>query len=369
MRNIPDTRRRPNLIVLNYSINSSNPIFAHQVSTVQGIAPYFNLVTVITTEKSGLRLDDNISVMEVNWDEGHLFRNIFNFYRTSLPIVFRNRGAVLFSHMTETQSLLIAPLTKVLRIRHFLWYAHKSNPLRLRICGRFVDGIITSTKGSSPLLRCDQFAIGQAISSEQFPFREHGSGFGRFLHVGRISPSKGIDKILDFFFEVSSSSIVSLNLVGSLPDATAVRYWSDIQSRYQSLFADGKVKYLGAMNRSALTDCIANHDLFVHAFEGSLDKALLEATISGLPVITLNDEYIKVFGPWDKSARQISLNSEFTALRMLDRTQINSELIRRSNLVSENHSLDSWITKLVCVLQGNGDDFKYNSGVVKGVKV
>lgn len=369
MTNTPDTTRLPCLIVLNYSMDSRNPIFAHQVSTIQGIAHYFDSVTVITTENSGLALGENISVNLVNWVEGHSFRNILNFYRISLPIVFQNRRAIIFSHMTETQSLLIAPFAKALRIRHFLWYAHKSNPLRLRASSLFVDGVITSTEGSSPLLRCDQFAIGQAISSEQFPFREHGSRLERFLHIGRISPSKGIDKILDFVLEMSSSSNVSLTLVGSLPDALAVSYWTEIQSRYQSLFASGRVKYLGAMNRSDLRDCIANHDLFVHAFEGSLDKALLEATISGLPVITLNREYVEIFGRWNKSTIHLDLPSELTALQRLKDSEITSELIHRSALVRENHSLDSWITKLACILQGKGDDFKYTSRVVKGVKV
>jgi glycosyltransferase involved in cell wall biosynthesis len=271
--------------------------------------------------------------------------------------------------MTETQSLLIAPFAKALRIRHFLWYAHKSNPLRLRVCSRFVDGVITSTKGSSPLLRCDQCAIGQAISPEQFPFREHSSRFERFLHIGRVSPSKGIDKILDLVLEMSNSSNISLTLVGSLPDASALNYWSEMQSRYQTLFASGRVKYLGAMNRSDLRDCIANHDLFVHAFQGSLDKALLEATVSGIPVITLNREYVEIFGRWDKSTFPLDLRSELTALERLNDSEITSELIHRSALVRENHSLDSWITKLARILQGKGDDFKYTSGVVKGIKV
>jgi glycosyltransferase involved in cell wall biosynthesis len=369
MRNKPDAARLPSLIVLNYSMDSRNPIFAHQVSTIQGIAPYFNSVIVITSEDSGLKLDENISVKLVNWVEGHSLQNIINFYRISLPIVFQNKGAILFSHMTETQSLLIAPFAKALRMRHYLWYAHKSNPLRLRACSRFVDGVITSTKGSSPQLRCDQFVIGQAISSEQFPFREHEARFEKFLHIGRISPSKGIDKILDFVSELSNSSKVSLTLVGSLPDELSVSYWSEIQSKYRALFVSGRVKYLGAMNRSELKACISDHDLFVHAFEGSLDKALLEATISGLPVITLNREYIEIFGHWDKSAFHLDLKSELTALQRMKDSEIKGELIHRSALVRENHSLNLWIARLACILQGKGDDFKYTSGVIKGIKV
>lgn len=203
MRNKPDTTRLPCLIVLNYSMASGSPVFAHQVSTVQGIAPYFNSVTVITTENSESTLDENISVNLVNWVEGHSFRNILNFYRISLPIVFQNRGAILFSHMTETQSLLIAPFAKALRIKHFLWYAHKSNPLRLRACSRLVDGVITSTKGLRLYFVVTNLQSVKPISPEQFPFREHGSRFERFLHIGRISPSKGIDRVLDLVLEIS----------------------------------------------------------------------------------------------------------------------------------------------------------------------
>ena len=369
MRKKPDTSRLAGLIVFNYSMSSRNPVFAHQISAVQELALYFDSVTVITTEKSEVALAENISINLANWVEGRFFRNIFNFYRISLPIIFQNKGAILFSHMTETQSLLIAPFAKVLRIKHFLWYAHKSNTFRLRLCSRFVDGIITSTQGSSPLLKCNQFAIGQAISPADFPFLVHNSRFERFLHIGRISPSKGIDKILDIVSGINFSPSASLTLVGSLPDAVAVRYWSEIKSRYQALFVSGKVEYLGALKHSHLNDVLANHDLFVHAFEGSLDKAILEATISGLPVITLNREYVEVFGSWNNSSTQIDLQSELIALRKLDASEITNELLRRSRLVREHHSLDSWVTKLTCIFQGSGDDFKYNSGKAKGVKV
>jgi hypothetical protein len=100
-----------------------------------------------------------------------------------------------------------------------------------------------------------------------------------------------------------------------------------------------------------------------------LDKALLEATISGLPVITLNREYVEIFGRWNKSTFHLDLRSELTALQRLNESEITSELIQRSALVRENHSLNSWITKLACILQGKGQDFKYTSRVVRRVKV
>ena len=90
-------------------------------------------------------------------------------------------------------------------------------------------------------------------------------------------------------------------------------------------------------------------DFFLHAYRGSLDKALLEATCHGLPVVTLNKEFIEIFGKWGRT-NELSLESEFLALSNLDNVARNAEIERRANIVVREHSLDHWTERMVTIL-------------------
>ena len=70
--------------------------------------------------------------------------------------------------MTSIQSTFISPLTRVLRIRHYLWYAHTSNNIYLQISRALTNGIITSTPGSCPIKGRKVYPIGQAVDSKVF---------------------------------------------------------------------------------------------------------------------------------------------------------------------------------------------------------
>ena len=74
---------------------------------------------------------------------------------------------------------------------------------------------------------------------------------------------------------------------------------------------------------------------------GSLDKTLIEATLSGLPVVTTNPEYLENFGSWIGSDGS-SLKEEFLALLTYTRDELANELKRRRDIAANHHSLENW---------------------------
>ena len=89
---------------------------------------------------------------------------------------------------------------------------------------------------------------------------------------------------------------------------------------------------------------------FFHAYIGSLDKTLVESTMLSVPVVTINPEYIKIFGSWSSSG-SVSLDSEYRAMRSLNFTELELELERRHSLALRNHSLTNWINLLSQLLK------------------
>ena len=102
-----------------------------------------------------------------------------------------------------------------------------------------------------------------------------------------------------------------------------------------------------------MPEILQTYDCFIHSFQGSLDKTIVEATFSGLPVITINNEYRKIFGGWDliNTGMNNSLKDEALLLLKLDGDKRQSEINRRYEVAVEQHELTGWIDRLVSILK------------------
>ena len=153
-------------------MDEESAVLSHQIEAVRNLAPYFKSVLVLTGKVGKITsLPSHVQVLNTNWVPNQNVRNVIKFYTFFLQSYNFEDRPVIFSHMTALQSALIAPLMKILRIRHFLWYAHKKNNTYLRFCTLFVNGFITSTTGSFPARTRNLFVIGQAIDQDQFKAR------------------------------------------------------------------------------------------------------------------------------------------------------------------------------------------------------
>ena len=109
------------------------------------------------------------------------------------------------------------------------------------------------------------------------------------------------------------------------------------------------IKFTKSINRQEVPHFLNRKDCFIHAFQGSLDKTLIESTLCMLPVVTINSEYIKIFGSWSEK-KSITLSQEIEHLFNLSDEAINKELQRRFDIAYSNHSLDQWVSKLLKIL-------------------
>jgi glycosyltransferase involved in cell wall biosynthesis len=239
--------------------------------------------------------------------------------------------------MVPIHAAVTSPISRLFRIRHVLWYAHAVTPLSLRFANLFVNQILTSTPGSCNLTSRKVTPIGQGVDSKLFQFRNRSfESLVDVLYVGRTDESKNIPEIID---AVASAKLLfpklQLAIVGGGPALSENLSPPWVQAQ-------------GKAARSDLPLVYGNADFFIHAFRGSLDKVLVEAALSGLPVITENDEFqkfFKIFG-----IRSTPLYDQLINLLSSDKSVI-SEIVEfncQSALI--NHELAGWITKIVASL-------------------
>ena len=126
----------------------------------------------------------------------------------------------------------------------------------------------------------------------------------------------------------------------------ALEYAMQIKRKY----SNSSITFTPAIKREGVPEALSEHDIFVHAYRGSLDKTLIEATLVGLPVITVNKAYIEEFGSWS-SGNSFTLKQEFLAFQNFDEKLRSEELSRRYQYAVSNHSLKIWSEKLTEILK------------------
>ena len=108
------------------------------------------------------------------------------------------------------------------------------------------------------------------------------------------------------------------------------------------------VRVRGRAARSELPLVYGNADVFIHAFRGSLDKVLVEAALSGLPVITENDEFQKIFRIF--GIRSAPISDQLVNLLSSDESVISEIVESNYQTALTKHELAGWITKIVASL-------------------
>jgi hypothetical protein len=103
------------------------------------------------------------------------------------------------------------------------------------------------------------------------------------------------------------------------------------------------------VSRDVVPGMLQNFDLFIHAYNGSLDKSVLESITSGVPVATLNNEFRVEFGTWNED-QAANLNEELLSCLVEDPKVLVKKLKLQQEIVKESHSLDIWILRLVTIL-------------------
>ncbi len=339
------------LLVINYAMDENDPIFSHQAEAVNEISKYFSEVHVLTSHTGTYPPKENVRVVSTAWQRGSNIRNLIQFYKSYHRLMRQVEIDIIFCHMTDVQSALIAIHARVFRKPHYLWYAHKSKSIFLSFTQLFVTGLITSTSGSLPISNSKVHIIGQAINPEKFKFKVRQKfEFRKFVHFGRLDHSKRIADIVKCLErERHHNPDIRLTLFGNPTGSSSESYIQKILSTAQINDNDAWIEINPSVPRNSIGELLSNYDVFIHGYLGSLDKSILEATFVGIPVVTANPEFLAIFGSWNQRGFS-SLEEEVESLRTLSESKLRYYLEKRRLTAEANHSLDSWSFRVAQIL-------------------
>ena len=87
------------------------------------------------------------------------------------------------------------------------------------------------------------------------------------------------------------------------------KYEQEVKSQFVHSVTQGWLKILSrcSQGRDPISILEKSH-AFIHSCNAALDKVILEANLSNVPVITSNEEFIKSFGSWTENVNVKSID-------------------------------------------------------------
>jgi glycosyltransferase involved in cell wall biosynthesis len=218
-----------------------------------------------------------------------------NLIRGAGPLLLNKEVDLVFVHMSPVFSLLLAPFAAAAGVPQVLWYTHGSAGAILRAALWTVDRVVTASADDFPLASHKVTGTGHGIDCGFFcpaGAPEENVTSTTILSVGRISPVKNYELMLDAFGRVPSGYQASLTLVGEAGTPAQEPYLEKIRTLAASEPFKDRILLAGKVPHRGIRAFYRRSRLMINLSDtGTLDKAVLEAMACGVPVVTTNSAF------------------------------------------------------------------------------
>jgi glycosyltransferase involved in cell wall biosynthesis len=285
-------------------------------------------------------------------------RFIYNFY--FYIITERRNYDAVFVHMNQIYMVLGGLLWRAWHKKSALWFTHKSVNISLRIAEKLSDFVFTASKESFRLKSSKMHVLGHGVDANEFNGNNNSvnkSGRFRIITVGRISPSKDYDTLIDaidIMNKTDDCPDILVKIVGGPGLEEQQIYFEGLKDKVKVKNLEAIISFVGAVPADKRADIYRDADLFVHMSQtGSLDKVILEAMASSVVIVSCNDAVVNdVLGEYREKLAFAPKDSKSLAERIKyvhclsreDRIVIGGGL---REIVVKEHSLDALIKKII----------------------
>lgn len=333
------------IIVQRVDINDDNLSFLHRI--LERFAEKLEKIFVICLAEGEHHLPGNVKVFSLGKEKGYLkIRQLIILQKILLEYLPEADG--IYCHMGPIFAIASFPLAKFFNKKLVLWYAHGALPWKLKLAGKLVDTVVTSSLAGCRLHSKKIKVIGQAIDVEFFqPKEKINDGNFNILYAARLVPIKGhptLIKAIDILVNQRNIKNLKVKILGRPFLRSQERYLADLKLLVQKYNLGQYIDFAGGVSYLKMPEYFQWADLFVNpSSTGSLDKAVLEAMASGCFVLNSNEAYKEILD--DKYMFEKD-NADDLAQKTLN-LMGGAEDPNLREIVVKNHNLDNFINKII----------------------
>ncbi len=354
------------LLILTQIVDLNDDVLGFMHDWIAGFAKNCQQVTVICLKRGEYKLPANVKVLSLGKETGKSrIKYFFNFYKYIW--CERKNYDTVFVHMNYEYVNLGGFFWRLLGKKIGLWYAHGYAPLGLKTAAKLVDIIFTSTKSGCRIDSNKINVIGQGIDTDKLRITNYElppsakaaedkriQSRNKIISVGRISPSKDYETLIKAVEILKNQGIkLSVEIIGGPAVTADENYFSDLKKQVTDKKLSEEIKFIGPVANKEILQFLQNAGLFVNMGQtGSLDKAMVEAMATELPVLTCNEAMLEVLGDYKETLMYPKRDYKKLAEKIEQIINLPFEEYRElgrglRNIVIEKHSLKNFINKIL----------------------
>lgn len=265
------------LCIVTQKVDATDPILGFFHGWLEEFAAQCEEVHVVGQLVGQHNLPPNVYVYSLGKESGlSTWRQIIRYW--SLLFKLQNTCDAVLVHMVPIW-LVLALWCK---LPMYLWYEARGTRWPLRVALWRAKKVFSASAHGMPLATEKSILVGHGIHTQVFVPGSTKEA-AHIVTVGRITKSKRLEVLLQAFLALPEQ--YRLSIVG-MPIISDDRIYKEkIDSLLQEANATKRVT-IGPLQQSAIIPLLQRAQVFVHASETSLDKAVLEAMACGCPVVS-----------------------------------------------------------------------------------
>ncbi len=347
------------LLIVTQAVDVHDPILGFFHTWIVEFSKNTDALTVLCLREGDHSLPRNVKVFSLGKKHTHeasileRLRYAARFFR--YIIAFRNEYDSVLVHMNPEYIVLGGLLWRSMGKNIVLWYTHRQVNFKLRVATLFAHSILTAAKESFRLNTNKVHPIGHGIDvatfKEVFDANKVIKEPVNIISVGRISPIKNLDTLIEAVQEIVTSGIsVKLYLIGAPAVSSDTKYLDMLQKMANIPELKNVVHFVGAVQPGEMSSWYGNGDILVNLTPtGGIDKAVLEAMASGVVPLTSNQAFALFFGKYKDALlfRERDVKSLVVAIRNIITSQHVSDIrTYLQTVVVKNGSVEGVVRKI-----------------------
>lgn len=334
------------LLILTQAVDQNDADLGFFHHWIEKIAEKVDEVLVICLRKGEYHLPSNVTVLSLGKEHG---ASRLDYLKRLFRYIFCEHYDHVFVHMNPEYLVLCGWWWRLRKKKVLLWYTHKAVNWRLRIAEKFATKIFTASTESFRLPSKKVEVVGHGIDAALFASFDRHMPITEWnlLWVGRISPVKDLETVIRAVNELHKNHSVALDIIGEPITDIDREYQRVIEALVNELDITGTVRFRGSFTHEKMREKYGKHTALIHTSRtGSVDKVVLEAMASGLPVFTSSEAY----ADWGDLAIHFRANDSQNLAQCIEKN-INSDILDRTaerrNFIREHHNLDSLVGRII----------------------
>lgn len=284
------------------------------------------------------------------------FIYLINFYK-HIWQERKNYDAV-FVHMNPVYAILGGFFWRLSGKKIILWYTHRQVDAKLRLAEKFVNFILTASKGSFQLPTKKVKVLGHGIDIEKFiPLeKESPGGLFKIIYVGRIAKIKNQEtliKAVDYLINNKNIKDIQIDFIGSPIYEEDRKLLAVFKKMVEERKIGDYINFAGSVPNKDIAKIYQQADLTVNLCPtGGLDKAVLESMAAGVPVIVFNKSFKETIGEYqselilnDLSEKELA--QKITDIKGWDFLRWKKVSLNLRAVIIREHSLDKLLSKII----------------------